>query len=232
VAGDGNGLTRLAEILVFAKPLDGTVQDVADLARRSLDHCDGVGIQLVDRNGLAARVFTDTRSSRLDALQDALDDGPCVECLRTGQLYDLEPVTSDERWPSFAPSARAAGLIACLALPLTAHGELIGVMNLYAWPIGGFPGWDRPRCTTFARYASVSLASAQAYAKTQVLIAELEEQVAVPDDIVEQAQGALMALESTSLDDAIARLSELADEQRCTLDVAAQSVLDSIGDST
>jgi GAF domain-containing protein len=232
MAGDGNGLTRLAEILVFDKPLDGTAQDVVELARSSLDHCDGVGMQLVDRNGLSARVFTDTRSSRLDALQDELDNGPCVECLRTGELYDLEPVTSDERWPTFAPSARAAGLIACLALPLIARGELIGVMNLYAWPIGGFPGWDRPRCTTFARHASVSLASAQAYAKTQVLIADLEEQVALPDDVVEQAHGALMALENTSLDAAITRLSELADAQRCTLDVAAQSVLDAIPDST
>lgn len=230
MARDGNGLTRLAEILVFDKPLDGTAQDVADLARSSLDHCDGVGMQLVDRNGLGARVFTDTRSSRLDALQDELDDGPCVECLRTGELYDLEPVTSDERWPSFGPSARAAGLIACLALPLIADGRLIGTLNLYAWPVGGFPGWDRPHCATFARHASVSLASAQAYAHTQVVIAELEEQVALPDDIVEQAHGALMALENKNLDDAVVRLSELADAQRCTLDVAAQSVLESIAD--
>jgi GAF domain-containing protein len=130
-----------------------------------LDFCDGVGMQLVDRNGLSARVFTDTRSSQLDALQDRLDDGPCVEALRTGELYDLEPVTSDERWPSFGPSARQAGLIACLALPLIARGELIGVLNLYAWPVGGFAVWDRQHCRVFARQASIFLASAQVYAR-------------------------------------------------------------------
>jgi GAF domain-containing protein len=231
MAGAERGLTRLAEILVFDKPLDRTAQDVADLARSSLDYCDGVGVQLLDRDGLSARASTDRRSSHLDALQDALDNGPCVESLRTGELHDLEPVTGEERWPSFAPSAREAGLVACLALPLTARGELIGVLNLYAWPTGGFPGWDRPHCTAFARRASVSLASAQAYAHSQILISDLEERLAaLPDDIVERAHGVLMALENESLDDAFARLAELADTQRCTVEVAAQAVLDSVAD--
>jgi GAF domain-containing protein len=230
MAGAGRGLTQLAGILVFDEPLEGTAQHVADLARNSLDFCDGVGMQLVDRNGLSARVFTDTRSSQLDALQDRLDDGPCVEALRTGELYDLEPVTSDERWPSFGPSARQAGLIACLALPLIARGERIGVLNLYAWPVGGFAGWDRQHCRDFARQASIFLASAQVYARRQVIIADLREQLALPDDLVHQAHGVLMALGNASLDEAMARLSELADTQGSTLEVAAQSVLDSLAD--
>jgi GAF domain-containing protein len=228
MAGAERGLTQLAEILIVDRRLEGTAQDVADLARSSLDYCDGVGMQLLDRDGLGPRASTDVRSSRLDDLQVELDNGPCVECLRTGELYDLEPVTAEERWPSFAPSAREAGLVACLALPLIARGELIGVLNLYAWQIGGFPGWDRPHCTSFARHASVSLASARAYAHSQTLISQLEERLALPDDIVEQAHGVLMALENESLGDAVARLAELAHTERCTLEVAAQSVLDSV----
>jgi GAF domain-containing protein len=176
VAAEGVG--ELSEIRVFDKSLRGTAQDVVDLARSSLDHCDGVGIQLLDHDGLGARAFTDARSLELDALQDELDDGPCVECLRTGELHDLEPVTSDERWPRFAPSARRGGLIACLALPLVPRGELIGALNLYAWRVGGFAGWDRRHCNTFARHASSLLGSARAYAGTQLLIAELEARLA------------------------------------------------------
>jgi GAF domain-containing protein len=168
----------LAEILVFDKPLDGTAQHVVELARTSLAHCDGVGMQLVDRDGQSARTFTDARSSELDALQEALDDGPCVESLRTGEVRHLEPVTSDERWPSFGPSAREAGLIACLALPLIARDELIGVLNLYAWPVVGFAGWDNRDCRSFARHASSLLASAREYARTQVTIAELDAELA------------------------------------------------------
>jgi GAF domain-containing protein len=170
----GEGHARLSEILVFDKSLIGTAQDVVDVACGSLDQCDGVGVELLDRAGVGARAFTDTRSFELDALQDELDDGPCIECLRTGKPYDLEPVTSDERWPTFGPSARSAGLIGCLALPLVVRGEVIGALNLYAWAAGGFAGWDRPRCSTFARHASVLLGSAQAYARRQILIAELE----------------------------------------------------------
>ena len=171
------GIARLSEILVFEQLLGDTAQDVVDLARDSLVRCDGVGIEVLG-DGDVVRAATDARSSELDALQDELDDGPCVECLRDGERHDLEPVTSDERWPSFAPSARRVGLIACSALPLVAHGELIGVLNLYAWPAVGFAGWDRRHCGVFARRASHLLASARAYARTQVLIADLESQLA------------------------------------------------------
>lgn len=220
--------TRLSEIIVYEQPFDDTAQDIADLARRTVEYCDGVGMQLLDRNGVGAHVFTDARSSQLDALQEQFDEGPCVSCLRTGELHDLEPVTSDERWPSFGPSARDAGLIACLALPLVARGELIGVLNLYAWPVVGFPGWELERARSFADRASISLASAQAYERTQVIIAELEALVAERDDVVHRAHGVLMVTGNASLEDAIARLIELAQEQDGTLEEAAQTVLDSV----
>lgn len=102
----------------------------------------------------------------------------CVECLRDAERHDLEPVTSDERWPRFGPSSRRVGLIACVALPLVAHGEHIGVLNLYAWPAVGFAGWDRRQCGTFARRASNLLASARAYERTQALVATLEARLA------------------------------------------------------
>ena len=225
--GEG-GRTQLSEILVFEKAFDDTAQDVADVALSSFDQCDGVGMQLVDADGLITRFFTDTRSSQFDALQEQFDEGPCVACLRTGELHDLEPVTSDERWPSFAPPARRAGLIACLALPLIAQGAVIGALNLYAWPVVGFQGWDRQTARNFAARASVSLASAQAYARTQVIIAELRARVAAPDDIVHQAHGVLMVTGNTGLEDAIAQLIELAREQDGTLQEAAQNVLDSV----
>ena len=225
------GRSQLSEILVFEKPFGDTAKDIAGLALTSLDQCDGVGMQLLDADGLSTRVFTDIRSSHFDALQEQLDEGPCVACLRTGELYDLEPVTSDERWPSFAPSARRAGLIACLALPLIARGAVFGALNLYAWPVVGFSGWDRQRCRSFAAQASISLASAQAYARAQALIADLRVRLSVGDDIVHRAHGALMAIENTDLDHATARLLELTEEQGTTLERAAQSVIDSLADA-
>ncbi len=151
---DAGGLARLSELLVFEKPLVGTVQNVVDLARTSLSQCDGVGIQVLEGDAVGTRATTDSRSLELDTLQDELDDGPCVACLRDGERHDLDPVTSDERWPGFGPLARRTGLIACAAFPLIAYNELIGVLNLYAWPAVGFAGWDRRQCGTFARRAS------------------------------------------------------------------------------
>ncbi len=175
---DAEGLARLSEILVFEKPIGGTAQDVVDLARDALDQCDGAGIQMLEDGNVSVRVTTDARSFDLDALQDRLDDGPCVESLRDGEHHDLEPVTSDERWPRFGPSARGVGLIACAALPLVAHGEQIGVLNLYAWPAVGFAGWDRRQCGFFADRASNVLSSARAYERRQALIGRLDAELA------------------------------------------------------
>jgi GAF domain-containing protein len=175
---DAEGLAQLSETLVFEQPLGDTVQDVVDLARDSLGQCDGVGIQLLDGGGHGIRRTTDARSFDLDALQDELDEGPCVECLRDGARHDLEPVTSDERWPRFGPSARGVGLIACAALPLVAHGEQIGVLNLYAWPAVGFAGWDRRQCRSFVDRASNVLSSARAYGRRQALIGQLSAELA------------------------------------------------------
>ena len=175
---NAEGLARLSEILVFEQPLGGTAQDVVDLARNSLGQCDGAGIQVLEEDVVGVRATSDSRSFDLDTLQDELDDGPCVESLRDGERHDLEPVTSDERWPSFAPPARRAGLVACCALPLVAHGELIGVLNLYAWPVVGFAGWDRRQCGTFAYRASNLLSSARVYERRQALIAQLEARLA------------------------------------------------------
>lgn len=175
---DSSGLARLSELLVFEKPLVGTAQDIVDLARTSLSRCDGVGIQVLERGAVDTRATTDPRSFELDTLQDELDEGPCVASLRDGARHDLDPVTSDERWPGFAPLARRTGLVACAAFPLIAYNELMGVLNLYAWPTGGFAGWDRAQCGTFARRASHVLVSARAYARTQVLIADLEARLA------------------------------------------------------
>jgi hypothetical protein len=52
------------------------------------------------------------------------------------------------------------------------------VLNLYAWPTVGFAGWDRQQCRIFVRRASNLLASAQTYARTQVVIAALEAELA------------------------------------------------------
>jgi GAF domain-containing protein len=175
---DAFGLDRLSEILVFEKALGGTAQDVVDLARDSLGQCDGVGIRVLEDDGDGIRVATDPRSYDLDALQDELDDGPCVECLRDGMSHDLEPITSDERWPTFAPLARRSGLIACAAIPLRVRDEQIGVLNLYAWPKVGFAGWDRQQCSVFAHRASNLLASARLYSRAQDLIGRLEARLA------------------------------------------------------
>jgi GAF domain-containing protein len=222
------GVVALSRILVFTQPLIETLRDVARLARASLQACDGAGVQLIARNGLGPTASTDSRSHDLDTLQDELGEGPCYECLYTGQSRVFGPATPHDRWHRFARDATQQGLIGCLALPLDAGDEFIGVLNLYAWPTTPFLGWDRDNCDAFANQASIGLANAQAYSRIQGIIAELQADLNAPDDVVHQACGVLMARERERPDQAQARLSRFARIQRRSIQEAAQSIIESL----
>ena len=161
------------------QPLGGTAQDVVDLARTSLDQCDGVGIQVLEDDRVGVRATTDRPQLRSRHPPGRARRRPVrrVRCA-TASAMTSSPSrpTSDGR--GLRPPARRAGLIACWPCPLVAHDELIGVLNLYAWPAVGFAGWDRRQCGIFAHRASNLLASARVYARTQVLIAKLEGRLA------------------------------------------------------
>jgi hypothetical protein len=59
------------------------------------------------------------------------DEGPCLDCLRTGQ-----PVTAadlgepGQPWPRFAAAAQDAGFRAVDALPMRLRTDVIGALNL------------------------------------------------------------------------------------------------------
>ena len=118
----------------------------------------------------AASISTPSRTSSMTARASS-------RCA-TASAMTSSPSHPTSAGRASAPPARRTGLVACCALPLVAHGEVIGVLNLYAWPAVGFAGWDRRHCGTFAYRASNLLSSARTYDRRQVLIAKLEARLA------------------------------------------------------
>jgi GAF domain-containing protein len=130
---------RLAQ--TFVRLADTLVDDfdVFDLLHMLTSRCKellgaaATGLLLADSEGqLQVTVASDESARLLDLFQLQNDQGPCLDCFRTGQPVRAAPLESAvSRWPGFAPAAIEQGFTSVLALPLRLRGEVIGALNVF-----------------------------------------------------------------------------------------------------
>ena len=108
---------------------------LTDLTERCVDLLDvaSAGFLLADplqRLHLLAATSEQAREVELFQLQ--AEEGPCVECYRTGQpVLVADMRTEIERWPQFATTALDAGFAAVHAVPMRAAGAVLGALGLF-----------------------------------------------------------------------------------------------------
>jgi GAF domain-containing protein len=113
--------------------------DVFDLLHVLVERCvellgvSAAGLLLADeQDRLRVAASSSERARLLDLYQLQNDEGPCLECYRTGRAIAVHPLTGEEvRWPRFATAAVEEGFASVLALPLRLRGEVIGALNLF-----------------------------------------------------------------------------------------------------
>jgi transcriptional regulator with GAF, ATPase, and Fis domain len=100
------------------------------------------GVVLADPRGeLRVAAASSEEAGLLELFQLQNDQGPCLDCFRTGQ-----PVTAgdlagpDQRWPRFAQAAAQSGFRTVQALPMRLRDQVIGALNLF----GAGPGLLSP----------------------------------------------------------------------------------------
>ncbi len=186
-------LIALAGILVAEQSLEKTLRQVLDLACTALPGGDEGGITLLDREGPRTAVATSDTALRVDGFQyDSEGGGPCLEAYRRQQVFRIDSTAEDQRWPDFAHSAAEAGILSTLSLPLVVAGDGLGALNIYSHQTNGFSESDEALAGTFASYASVALANARVYWRTQRVAGQLEEALSTRG-VIEQAKGIIIA---------------------------------------
>lgn len=156
-----------------------------DLAVQFVSGCDHVGISIVDGSRTVTGASSDRVVRRGDALQNELDEGPCLDSVRTHDTVISQDLSRDPRWPRWSPRVISEfGVHSMLSLLLYTTKRSYGSLNLYG---------DRTQA-----FDSESLAVAQALtAHLAVAVAASREidhrgLAMVNRTVIGQAEGILM----------------------------------------
>ncbi len=211
---------------------DYDVIDVLDrLAGYSVEllAAESVGILLADAQAtLRVVASTNEQTEWMELLQLQADEGPCVECFRTGapvSITDLDDVTS--RWPQLAAAlANQNSYRSVHALPLRLRGQALGGMNLFHTRPGPLPEADLRLGQALADIATIGILQERAIRRGEVVTEQL--QTALNSRvIIEQAKGVLAQSGDLTMDTAFDRLRRHARGHNLLLgDVARRVVTD------
>lgn len=178
---------------------------------------------LVEADGsLEVLAATSHRDLDLEMHQAQVDEGPCVDALRSGtQVHEVGADAISRRWPVTGPFVVASGYQSVQAVPLTWHGRTFGALNVFRAAPEGFEQ-QQPDCQALADAATLLIISARVEPAhvAASLHAVLEER-----SVVEQAKGALAYTRSLDMAQAFDALVALADDEGVTLGVAARLVM-------
>ena len=154
------------------------------------------------------------------------DQGPCLDCYRTGEAVDCADLTTaTERWPNFAPEALAAGFTSVHALPMRLRNEVIGSLNLLRRPSGSLDQADLTAAQALADVATIGILQHRAAEEARLLAEQL--QYALNSRVtIEQAKGVLSERSGIDAEAAFEALRRYARNNNQRLVEVAQGVVD------
>ena len=214
--------------------------DVIDVLDRLVGHsvallaADAAGIMLVDLQGrLRVVASSNEESDWTELMQVQADEGPCVECIRTGRPVTVTDLDSAEaRWPRLTAALRkrtvpdAGRFRSVHALPLRLRGEAVGGLNLFHTRPGPLPEADLRLGQALADIATIGILQERAIQRGEVLTQQLQHALNIRV-VIEQAKGVLAQLGTVPMDVAFEHLRRYARGHRLLLgDVARRVVVD------
>ncbi len=198
------------------------------LTTRSVELLDvsAAGLLLADPRGELRVVAASSEAARLlELFQLQSDQGPCLDCFRSGQPVECLDLGADPRWPQFAQQAGQAGFCAVQALPMRLRDQVIGALNLFRGTVGAFDPEVVHVGQALADVATISLLHDRSMRRTDTLNEQL--QTALNSRVViEQAKGKLAERLGIDVNQAFTLLRDQARNRNQRLSDLARAFVD------
>ncbi len=222
---------RLAQ--VFVEVVDTLVDDfdVVDFLHvvtvRTAEIVPGatVGLVIADSDGRLRFMAASTEATKLlELFQLQNDQGPCLDCFRTGEVVSAPDLREDTPWPLFAAHAADAGFRAVHAVPMRLRQLVIGALNIFGDRPWQLEPAEASIVQALADAATIGLVQERAIRRGEQLAEQL--QGALNSRIVvEQAKGAIAQLRGIGVDEAFTVLRAHARATNQRLGDLARAVL-------
>jgi GAF domain-containing protein len=217
---------RMSGLLLTDETVETALGLLSSLAQETVAGSSGAGVSVIDGRRRTSSGSTDARVREADALQYALDEGPCLAAAVNRELVRVDDLASDRRWPRWASAVLPLGLHAAMSAPLVAGDVCLGAIKVYADEPGTFDTRGEQLLSLFSAQAAVLVANVQSYHRAKRLSEGMRE--AIHDrDAVNMAKGVLMARSNLDEEAAIGILLQRARQDGTTIGQAAQAVVES-----
>jgi GAF domain-containing protein len=185
----------------------------------------GAGIMLESRDGsLDFAAASCPAVTEIERHQDHVRSGTCHEAFVTNTTITVDDIEATDRWPTYRAKALELGLRSVIGVPLNAHGQTIGVLNVYRPEPGPWSSDDVEACEILAAMGAGYILHANQLRASQELAEQLQEALD-SRAIIERAKGLLMATEQVDAETAFKGLRQASmDANRKLRDIARDIV--------
>ncbi len=169
------------------------------------------GVMLADPRGeLRVAASSNEAAGLLDLFQIQNDQGPCLDCFRTGKPVTVADLARPRQpWPRFSAAATQSGFRAVEALPMRLRDQVIGALNLFRAVPGPLAPAELRIGQALADVATIGLLHERNVRRSETVAEQL--QAALNSrDIIEQAKGKLAERHGLGMDQAFIALREYA----------------------
>jgi GAF domain-containing protein len=196
--------------------IEGTLQAITASAIKVVPGAEECGISyVIGRSKIEPRASSGDLPREIDALQERVKQGPCMDAAWEQEVVRVDDVSADDRWPQFGPQAAELGAGSMMCFQLFVQGDQLGALNLYAGKPGAFDDEGQEIGLMLAAHAAVAVAGAE---HEEHLRAGMSSR-----DLIGQAKGILMERHKLTADQAFGVLSRVSqDMNRKLVDVARE----------